>query len=158
MIGACAGFVAVLCATVAVATLAFDLTLVVFKSGSMEPAIPTGSVALVREVPAADVHVGDVVTVDRPGDIPVTHRVVDTDPGADGTTVLTLKGDANAASDPSPYRVRAVREVLGSVAGAEVVVDGAGPAIAVVVSVVLLFGGLWLVRGRRRTAIRRSVD
>ena len=46
-----------------------------FKTGSMSPTITAGSVALVREIPASEINVGDVVTVDREDALPVTHRV-----------------------------------------------------------------------------------
>ncbi len=41
----------------------------------MEPTIPTGSLAVVHEIPASEIAVGDIVTVDRPGQLPITHRV-----------------------------------------------------------------------------------
>ncbi len=61
----------------------FNVTLMMFKTGSMSPTIPAGSVALVREIPASEIQVGDVVTVARPDALPVTHRVTSV---ADGPT------------------------------------------------------------------------
>ncbi|MFH5879302.1 signal peptidase I [Arthrobacter sp. NA-172] len=81
----------------------------------MSPAIPSGSLAIVREVPASDVRIGDVVTVERPGRLPVTHRVTSVRAAVGGKTVLTLKGDANPVEDPAPYTVSTVRTVLYSV-------------------------------------------
>jgi signal peptidase len=78
----------------------------------MAPDIPPVSLAIVRQIPAEDARIGQVVTVDRPGLLPVTHRIVGSHAGPDGTTVLTLKGDANATADPAPYTVRSVRLVL----------------------------------------------
>jgi signal peptidase I len=76
----------------------------VVRSGSMEPTIPTGGMVLVRTVPAADIHVGDVVAVDRPDRTRVTHRVMKvTHRGA--TAELVLKGDANTDPDPVPVVV-----------------------------------------------------
>jgi len=89
------------------------ITMVMFRTGSMSPAIPTGSLAIVREVPSADLAVGDVVTVDRPGRLPVTHRVVDVE--ATTPVTLTLQGDANPAPDAETYQVETVRRVLWSV-------------------------------------------
>lgn len=106
-----------ICILLTLAALFFNITLIMFKTGSMSPGIPAGSLAVVREVPAGEVAVGDVVTVDRPGKLPVTHRITATTPGSGGTTVLTLKGDANAVEDPEPYTVATVREVLWSVPG-----------------------------------------
>jgi signal peptidase len=76
----------------------------VVRSGSMEPLVHTGSMVLVRTVPAAQVHVGDVVAVKRPDGVTVTHRVVSmtrSGPFAE----LILKGDANQAVDPAPVTI-----------------------------------------------------
>jgi signal peptidase len=107
-----------LCIALVIAANLFQVSLIMFKTGSMAPAIPTGSLAIVREIPASEVQIGDVVTVDRgEGLLPITHRVVTTSPGADGLVTLTLKGDANAAIDPAPYDVSKVRIVLASIPG-----------------------------------------
>jgi signal peptidase len=105
------------CIVLVVLAMVFNITLIMFKTGSMSPTIPTGSLAVVRQIPAQDAKVGDVVTVDRPGLLPVTHRIVSTHAGEHGTTVLTLKGDANPTADPAPYTVRTVRLVMWSVPG-----------------------------------------
>jgi len=108
------------CIALVVAALAFNVTIMLFATGSMSPAIPAGSAALVREIPAAEVRLGDVVTVERDGRLPVTHRVVGIDaaPSGDGERrSLTLRGDANPVDDPSPYDVATVRIVLWSVPG-----------------------------------------
>ncbi|WP_311211425.1 MULTISPECIES: signal peptidase I [unclassified Arthrobacter] len=105
------------CILAVVCALLFNITLIMFKTGSMSPAIPAGSLALVREIPAEEIAVGDVVTVDRPGKLPITHRV-QTIESADGTTrTITMKGDANTEADPAPYVVENVRRVLWSVPG-----------------------------------------
>lgn len=110
------------CIVLVVLALVFQITLIMFKTGSMSPTIPTGSLAVVRQIPAQEAKVGQVVTVDRKGELPITHRVVSTHPGTDGTTVLTLKGDANPTVDPSPYTVRTVRLVVWSMPGLAYVV------------------------------------
>lgn len=115
-----------LCIVLVVAAVAFGVSIMLFSTGSMSPAIPAGAAALVREVPAASVEVGDVVTVDRPGRLPITHRVVaiagagtgaGTAAGAGAERELTLRGDANPVDDPAPYRVSTVRLVLFAVPG-----------------------------------------
>lgn len=107
-----------LCIALVIAANLFQVSLIMFKTGSMSPAIPTGSLAIVREIPASEVKIGDVVTVDRgEGLLPITHRVVTTSPGANGIVTLTLKGDANTAIDPAPYDVSKVRIVLASIPG-----------------------------------------
>ncbi|WP_223693750.1 signal peptidase I [Leifsonia poae] len=141
----------VLCIVAVIAATVFHVSLILFKTGSMSPTIPTGSVAVVRQVPAADVTVGDVVTVDRPGELPITHRIVASAPAAHGLTSLTLRGDANPQNDPQPYLVEHVRLVIASVpGGARVIVFASNPVVlgAVTVGVSLLVG--WAFWPRRR--------
>lgn len=114
-IAAAAGTV---CILLVVLAMTAGITLILFRTGSMSPTIPAGSVAIVQRIPAAEVEVGDVVTVDREGELPVTHRVTSVAPGeSDAERVLTLRGDANASDDPFPYTVSTVRIVLFSVPG-----------------------------------------
>lgn len=105
------------CIVLVALSVFFDVTLIMFKTGSMSPTIPTGSVAIVREIPADEIRIGDVVTVDRAGDLPVTHRVtsVTVVDGAPEARTITMQGDANASPDPFPYTVETVRIVMGSV-------------------------------------------
>ncbi|GGG24157.1 hypothetical protein GCM10007304_42510 [Rhodococcoides trifolii] len=105
----------IVCIALVVMAFVFNVSLIMFKTGSMSPTIPTGSLAVVRQVPAESVVPGDVVTVDRVGDLPVTHRVVRTTPASNGETFLELKGDANKYEDPAGYNVTEVRKVLWSV-------------------------------------------
>ena len=73
-------------------------------SGSMEPAIPTGSLVYIKEMEPKDVQVDDVIAFYGTKDAAsiITHRVVE-------NRVLMgefiTKGDANAAKDmnPAPY-------------------------------------------------------
>ncbi len=97
-----------ICIIVVLAAVLFNVTLIMFKTGSMEPTIPTGSLAVVQKIPAAEVAVGDIVTVDRPGQLPVTHRVTSVSGTGDSRT-LTLRGDANQTDDIAPYVVQDVR-------------------------------------------------
>lgn len=76
----------------------------VVQSDSMAPSIAAGSVVLVSDVPAADIMEGDVITYQRGGDQPITHRVVEI--RDDGQFVT--KGDANEDSDPQPVPTDAV--------------------------------------------------
>ena len=84
-------------------------------SGSMEPTIPTGSVVYTKPVPVSELAVGDVITFVPPSEYeftqPVTHRIVEITPAAQGTEVagkpvpegtpqIKTKGDANEAVDP----------------------------------------------------------
>jgi signal peptidase len=95
--------------TLAVAYAA--LTVVGYKpvavySGSMEPSIPVGGLAVDRAITAHDVRVGDVITFSDPyvkGRL-VTHRVIRILQTPHGLAYRT-KGDANSARDPWTIRL-----------------------------------------------------
>lgn len=94
-----------LCIIATVAAVFFGVKPVVFRSGSMGPAIETGALGLVHNVPAADLHTGDVVSVVDSAGTRITHRIVAIDRrGAEAS--LTLKGDANNVADAQPYVVK----------------------------------------------------
>jgi signal peptidase len=68
-------------------------------SGSMEPAIQTGSVVVSRPIAAEDVREGDVIMfASSDGNSLTTHRVVSVQPENDGLH-FTTKGDANKGAD-----------------------------------------------------------
>ena len=74
----------------------------VVLSGSMEPALPVGSVAFLDPRDAAQVRVGDILTFrhpDYPGRL-VSHRVVSIETGERGELSIRTKGDANDSADP----------------------------------------------------------
>lgn len=105
------------CIVLLVLGLTMNMSLIMFSTGSMAPAIPAGSVALVQEVPASDVAVGDVVTVERPDRLPVTHRVTEIVATDGERATFVMQGDANAAPDTEPYTADRVRIVHGHVPG-----------------------------------------
>ena len=118
-----AGLLGVIAILVTIAPF-FGWTVVRLATGSMTPTFPTDSLLVTHEVPAADVAVGDVVMVQRVGELPITHRVVAMQLGAGGLEQLTLKGDANASTDPAPYLVREVGLVTAGIPwGGQVFVD-----------------------------------
>lgn len=103
----------IVCIVATIAALALNISLIMFKTGSMSPTIPTGSLAVVRLIPASDIRIGDVTTVARgEGQLPVTHRVVSTTPIGGGAYSIEMKGDANDSPDSQPYKVTEVRRVL----------------------------------------------
>ncbi|MBD8505713.1 signal peptidase I [Hoyosella sp. G463] len=139
------------CIVLVIIAVVFNISLIMFKTGSMNPTIPQGSLAVVREVPATSVEVGDIVTVDRGrGRLPVTHRVIGMEPGPDGTTHLTMQGDANPQPDPAIYRVSTVREMVTSFPGlAHVVVRLSDPRVMGLITILaaLLVGwAFWPLR------------
>lgn len=104
-----AAAIGVLCILAFAGSLVAGIRPIVVISGSMEPTLPVGSVVFTRSVPAAEVEVGDIVTVQRPRDLGLlTHRVVETTAVGDGVYELVLKGDANQTADPAPYTVESV--------------------------------------------------
>lgn len=124
----------VVCIVLVILAYAGGYSLIMFKTGSMSPTIPAGSVALVQEIPASEVVVGDVVTVDRDGALPITHRVIAIDPaGETDARTIRMRGDANDVEDPEPYVVEDVRIVRGSLPG--------------LASVVMWFGSPWVLGG-----------
>lgn len=109
------------CIALVIIAFVFNFSIILFKTGSMEPAIPQGSAALAREIPASDIRVGDVVTVDRGSDErPITHRVTEIRREGDAHYLIAMRGDANPRPDPAMYRVSEVRKVLWHVPGAAV--------------------------------------
>jgi signal peptidase I len=78
----------------------FGCRTLVVMSGSMEPTISTGSVVVVKRIPAAEVAVGDVISFQSPetaGRI-LTHRVQAVGL-VDGRVEVETRGDANSGSE-----------------------------------------------------------
>jgi signal peptidase len=80
-------------------------------SGSMEPAIGTGSVVVVK--PESDYKIGDVITFGpySKTKAPTTHRIHDIKV-VEGQVVYITKGDANNAPDPREIQKK---DVVGKV-------------------------------------------
>lgn len=103
-----------------VATLVLVVPLVIgaerytIVGGSMEPAIPLGSLVVVQPRELNDIRVGDVITYQlESGEATVaTHRVVGEGVVGDGERVLVTQGDANDSADIEPVREPQVRGVL----------------------------------------------
>lgn len=76
------------------------------RTGSMRPGLPIGSLVVATRTDASQLHVGDVITFERPG-VPgdmVTHRIMAIENSPTGPAFIT-KGDANGA--PDGWRVNA---------------------------------------------------
>ena len=95
----------------------------VVRGGSMEPAIPLGSIVVVHPMDPATVKVGEVITYQTAAGTIVTHRVTGIEPGAE--LRFQTKGDASASADPSPVPAS---EIVGSV---EYALPGLGILVAV---------------------------
>lgn len=74
------------------------LEIKIVQSGSMEPAIKVGSLAVIK--PTSLYKVGDVVTFgkDTKTEVPTTHRII-ADRVENGVLLYTTKGDANEDKD-----------------------------------------------------------
>jgi signal peptidase len=131
-------------------------------TASMAPAIPAGSVIVIRPVDPARLRAGDVVTYRIPVQDHriVTHRIVEIAGDPSAPTVRT-KGDALEEADPWTTRFRAgtpVWRVHASVprAGYAVRALRGTRARQLTLGVVpgllalLLLGDIWAPRGRRR--------
>lgn len=100
--------------------LTMNVSIMMFRTGSMDPTIPAGSIALVKEIPATEMNEGDIITVDRgTGLLPVTHRVTDISnvDEATGAVTFVMRGDANDFDDQDPYTATTVQRTFFSIPG-----------------------------------------
>ncbi len=76
-------------------------------SGSMSPAIATGSLVQAEPVPTSELEPGDILLFNAPidGNPLVMHRIYDRS-SEDGTAVFHTKGDANDAPDAWAIRIK----------------------------------------------------
>jgi signal peptidase I len=101
--------VAVLAATV---PALFGWNSIKVLGSSMGDALPLGSIAVTREVPAADIQVGDVILfASKAGAIPTLHRVIRFET-QDGKRVAVTKGDANQKEDLTPVAMNNAGSVV----------------------------------------------
>jgi signal peptidase I len=129
-------FLGTLCLLVAIVGILLGAKPLVFRSGSMSPTIPTGSLGISLPVGAAEIHTGDVISVENTTGVRITHRVESTKTSGD-TATLTLKGDANEFADSEPY-------VLSTADRLVVAVPVLGYAVAWLSSPAAMFvGGLF---------------
>jgi signal peptidase len=119
-----AGVVAVL----VVLVHALGWSALIVRSGSMEPAVPVGSLVIARPVSGQEVRVAEPIVVQRSGTsgpVAVLHRVVAVQE-RNGQRFAQLKGDANPTPDPD------LAALSQPVARPVLVVPGAGYAISAV--------------------------
>ena len=82
----------------------------IVESGSMEPAIMTGSLVIIS--PASSYAPGDVITFKSPSTrVPTTHRIANIEE-SNGNLVFTTKGDANEEADNT---VTSYESIIGKV-------------------------------------------
>ena len=121
----------------------------VVLSGSMEPAIHTGSVVVIK--PTDLYKVGDIITFgkDTKKDIPTTHRIVETR-AVEGETLFVTKGDANNGTDASEVKESAVAgKVLFSVPYAGYLIDFARKPLGFILLITIPAGCIVIDEGRK---------
>ena len=114
----------VVCILAMVAGAALGIKPLVFRSGSMSPAIGVGDLAVSQTVDASSLKRGDIVSVVNATGNRVTHRVVNV-ASQGAARQLTLKGDANRSPDVEVYTVTRAEKVLFDVPKGGYVVDAA---------------------------------
>lgn len=100
-----------------------NIEIKIVQSGSMEPAISTGAIVIVK--PFASYAVGDIVTFgkDTVYDVPTTHRIVGVGESR-GETIFETKGDANEDKDHDNVRENdVIGRVVASVPYAGYILD-----------------------------------
>lgn len=130
-------------------------------TGSMSPAIPQGSLVLVRPVDdVLTIDPGTVITFQKsPSErVLVTHRVVEFQPDTTPPSYIT-KGDANRGADIDPVPVGAIRgEVIAHVPHLGGLADElGGPRGRYLVGLVIA-AGVIVVQGRRLIRALREPD
>ncbi|GAA4824847.1 signal peptidase I [Nocardioides caeni] len=143
-----AGALGALCLLVLAAGWLLNVTPLVFGSGSMSPAYEAGDLGVAREVPAASLEVGDVVSVPTSDGGLVTHRIVDVAPAGE-QFLLTLQGDTNNVPDADRYLVSSADRVDLGIPHLGYVVNAATSPFGLVVATVVVLIALWLGFGRR---------
>lgn len=79
-------------------------------SGSMSPTFKTGSIIFVKETPATEIQVDDIITyAGHDGGATTTHRVIEV---LNNPLQFRTRGDANNMDDPIPVPAQNVRGVV----------------------------------------------
>lgn len=81
----------------------FGIQMIHVVSGSMEPAIPTGSLVVVVPVDPLDLQEGEVITFEGglSGNMMTTHRIIE---NQTAKNQIITKGDANKQNDRNPVK------------------------------------------------------
>ena len=136
---------------------AFGITCYTVLTGSMEPAVPVGSVVYAKPTEPAQLEAGDVIVFyDGRNEIPVTHRVVENQ-SSDGQVIT--KGDANSSVDiaPIPYSNIIGKVVLHlSVLGR--LITPLGTTMGKIAMFLVLLGGFLLCEVARRLRTNPKAD
>jgi len=121
-------------------------------TGSMRPALPPGSLVIVRPVDAANLAIGDIATYQIRSGEPdvVTHRIIGIHAGSGGGQTFDFKGDNNPVADAARVQAEQIQgrvwysvPLVGHLSTA---VNGPhGTLFSVAVAAGLLVYGAWLI-------------
>ncbi len=141
-------------ALVAVAVAAASgLRIRIEQSGSMAPALNTGDLVIVKQIPAGSARVGDVIGVRSPYGQVIVHRVTALQPHPSGIAIAT-RGDANPTGERWVVpRNSEVALVKGSVPHAGAAIDAVQGSLA---AAAVLLAGLLLAFGQLRSIWSRT--
>ncbi len=136
---------------------------VVLLTGSMGDTAPPRSLIVAEPRNARSVTVGDILVMRRPGEAPITHRVIEIEANG-GSRFAITQGDANEAPDAAPYPLDGGQELVGRwiyprLGGWVMTVFQPGPALALVAlaTIALTFQALrWIWNGSSATSARSS--
>lgn len=140
----------------------FGLGSYIVLTGSMSPTFEAGSYIIVRETPAEDVRVGDVITFRVDADAVLTHRVVEIVKDGEAYAFRT-QGDANNAPDTRLVtQERLIGAVLFWVNGLGIVLLALQQprgliAVLALLCLVLLAPEAWRVV-KKKSAGRKQID
>jgi signal peptidase len=126
----------------------FGLRPFVVVSGSMEPTISTGSIAITRPVKTDGLQIGDVIAFNPSSDagLPIVHRIVKIEE-RNGIRYFTTRGDANTGDDAESALPATSLEVIGAIPFVGYAVFYAAQPLGTVLLVwapLCLLAGLWL--------------
>ncbi len=136
---------------------------VVILTGSMGETAPPRSLIVAEPRQAGAVAVGDILVMRRPGEAPITHRVIEIEANG-GSRFAITQGDANEAPDAAPYPLDGGQELVGRwiyprLGGWVMTVFQPGPALALVAlaTIVLTFQALrWIWTGSSASPVGAS--
>jgi len=74
----------------------------VIYSGSMQPILLVGDIAIIDNVDMSQIQIGDIIQIAKEGNITIIHRVIDKYEDEKGNLFFKTKGDANEDPDPNP--------------------------------------------------------
>lgn len=145
-----------LCLLLTLAGIVAGARPLVVRTGSMAPALPVGTVAIVRPAAATSARVGDVVAVRRSDGRRIMHRVRSVRPAGGHSATLVLRGDRNRRADP-PLTVSRIERPLVVVPWAGTPIEWLdGPWLQFWLGVATGSVALAWLAGRRSRPSRRS--